>query len=108
MYLRYIFFSSRRRHTIYWRDWSSDVFSSDLILNVELARLRLMKIVQKQEDWNLFDFPRAEKFLAKFRDAQDLFSEALKIGRASCRERDRILDGRAVDYITLTHMIRTI
>src|SRR3712207_8959670 len=25
-----IFFPSRRRHTIYWRDWSSDVCSSDL------------------------------------------------------------------------------
>src|SRR3712207_9449011 len=25
-----MFFSSRRRHTIYWRDWSSDVCSSDL------------------------------------------------------------------------------
>src|SRR5258707_12953653 len=27
---RTIFFSSRRRHTRYWRDWSSDVCSSDL------------------------------------------------------------------------------
>src|SRR3712207_8523500 len=26
------FFSSRRRHTRYWRDWSSDVCSSDLRL----------------------------------------------------------------------------
>src|SRR3712207_1578695 len=26
------FFSSRRRHTRYWRDWSSDVCSSDLAL----------------------------------------------------------------------------
>src|SRR5258707_11689629 len=26
------FFSSRRRHTRYWRDWSSDVCSSDLLL----------------------------------------------------------------------------
>src|SRR3712207_9406346 len=26
------FFSSRRRHTRYWRDWSSDVCSSDLML----------------------------------------------------------------------------
>src|SRR3712207_9359843 len=26
----YVFFSSRRRHTRYWRDWSSDVCSSDL------------------------------------------------------------------------------
>src|SRR3712207_8919772 len=29
----YFFFSSRRRHTIYWRDWSSDVCSSDLDLS---------------------------------------------------------------------------
>src|SRR5258707_12278396 len=28
---RVFFFSSRRRHTRYWRDWSSDVCSSDLI-----------------------------------------------------------------------------
>src|SRR5947209_13244263 len=27
-----IFFSSRRRHTRYWRDWSSDVCYSDLVL----------------------------------------------------------------------------
>src|SRR5947209_15292483 len=27
------FFSSRRRHTRYWRDWSSDVCSSDLTAN---------------------------------------------------------------------------
>src|SRR5882757_6478148 len=27
---RWFFFSSRRRHTRYWRDWSSDVCSSDL------------------------------------------------------------------------------
>src|SRR3712207_3866867 len=27
------FFSSRRRHTRYWRDWSSDVCSSDLGLH---------------------------------------------------------------------------
>src|SRR3712207_7516864 len=33
----FCFFSSRRRHTIYCRDWSSDVCSSDL---VDLERLR--------------------------------------------------------------------
>jgi hypothetical protein len=47
------------------------------ILNVELARFRLMKVVQKQEDWNLFDFPRAERFGIKFREAQDLLAQAL-------------------------------
>src|SRR3712207_8180459 len=33
------FFSSRRRHTRYWRDWSSDVCSSDLelVLHPELV-----------------------------------------------------------------------
>jgi len=46
-------------------------------LNVELARSRLMRIVQKQEDWNLFDFPRAEKFMQGFKDAQNLLAEAL-------------------------------
>src|SRR3712207_7807277 len=30
----FFFFSSRRRHTRYWRDWSSDVCSSDLWLCV--------------------------------------------------------------------------
>src|SRR3712207_4108276 len=30
VYIFFFFFSSRRRHTRYWRDWSSDVCSSDL------------------------------------------------------------------------------
>jgi len=47
------------------------------VLNVELARSRLMKIVQKQEDWNLFDFPKAEKFTGQFSTAQNLFAESL-------------------------------
>src|SRR3712207_3131205 len=29
----FFFFSSRRRHTRYWRDWSSDVCSSDVFLS---------------------------------------------------------------------------
>ena len=47
------------------------------ILNVELARLRLMKIMQKCEDWNFFDFQRAEKHMQKLKETQDLFAEAL-------------------------------
>src|SRR3712207_8999341 len=48
------FFSSRRRHTRYWRDWSSDVCSSDLLGKVlrmgaydeeVLTRLRWMRDV---------------------------------------------------------------
>src|SRR3712207_6707265 len=37
----FFFFSSRRRHTRYWRDWSSDVCSSDLcaVLEERIAAL---------------------------------------------------------------------
>src|SRR3712207_4603376 len=35
----FFFFSSRRRHTRYWRDWSSDVCSSDLDTGNLLARI---------------------------------------------------------------------
>src|SRR3712207_607675 len=37
MYFFCFFFSSRRRHTRYWRDWSSDVCSSDLHMTPEEA-----------------------------------------------------------------------
>src|SRR3712207_7670126 len=35
----FFFFSSRRRHTRYWRDWSSDVCSSDLMVADNLKRI---------------------------------------------------------------------
>src|SRR5258707_7244744 len=35
--LFFFFFSSRRRHTRYWRDWSSDVCSSDLTKKIIFA-----------------------------------------------------------------------
>src|SRR3712207_2006128 len=35
----FFFFSSRRRHTRYWRDWSSDVCSSDLEIWHRVRRL---------------------------------------------------------------------
>src|SRR3712207_8631947 len=37
----FFFFSSRRRHTRYWRDWSSDVCSSDLGEAEAVPALRL-------------------------------------------------------------------
>ena len=69
----YFFFSSRRRHTRYWRDWSSDVCSSDL--GVE----RIVPVAGHE----------------KRRDRDDREPERrggkhqhdIQIGRASCRER---------------------
>src|SRR3712207_8534140 len=49
MYL--FFFSSRRRHTRYWRDWSSDVCSSDLSLEHEVVRERLQPSRLAMRDW---------------------------------------------------------
>jgi hypothetical protein len=46
-------------------------------LNVELARFRLMKIIQKQEDWNLFDYPRADRFTSRLKEGQALLADAL-------------------------------
>src|SRR5215203_7206948 len=43
-YLFVFFFSSRRRHTRYWRDWSSDVCSSDL--DDDDLRLGLTSLVE--------------------------------------------------------------
>src|SRR3712207_7940797 len=56
--------SSRSRHTIYWRDWSSDVCSSDLTLVLALggstnAVLHLMAIAREAGvEWTLADFDR--------------------------------------------------
>src|SRR3712207_7775617 len=38
------FFSSRRRHTRYWRDWSSDVCSSDLSAEVSQGAGRIERL----------------------------------------------------------------
>src|SRR5476651_2733148 len=41
----FFFFSSRRRHTRYWRDWSSDVCSSDLAPGQETGGVKVAQIV---------------------------------------------------------------
>src|SRR3712207_8204885 len=45
------FFSSRRRHTRYWRDWSSDVCSSDLRRkSPSLRRLVAASLGERRDD----------------------------------------------------------
>src|SRR5947209_8851310 len=41
---RLFFFTSRRPHTRYWRDWSSDVCSSDLNSSQSLCPLRPLRL----------------------------------------------------------------
>src|ERR1035437_609277 len=52
------FFSSRRRHTRYWRDWSSDVCSSDL-----KCRFYAHGTVTLQAPWTGCALKSAQKYL---------------------------------------------
>src|SRR5947209_19928642 len=77
----FFFFSSRRRHTRYWRDWSSDVCSSDLYtfewpLFAGFAVVFWAKTI------------RDEFRIRRGGEVQD--GAAGQIGRASCRERVEI------------------
>src|SRR3712207_8713559 len=47
----FFFFSSRRRHTRYWRDWSSDVCSSDLFLVVVPIGFQII-VVDEEFQWS--------------------------------------------------------
>src|SRR5437879_12626632 len=69
------FFSSRRRHTRYIGDWSSDVCSSDLDLPVKLG------LPEDSKDFaaEAIGMPRAP----------------IEIGRASCRKECRSRGGRS-------------
>src|SRR3712207_8454716 len=54
----FFFFSSRRRHTRYWRDWSSDVCSSDLVIFI-LATTEKHKILPTiLSRCQIYDFDR--------------------------------------------------
>src|SRR5690606_40626575 len=53
------FFSSRRRHTRFSRDWSSDVCSSDLIINIYNGFLSLFQPT-KRYFLDLTEFEKAE------------------------------------------------
>src|SRR5690606_40556387 len=88
------FFSSRRRHTRFSRDWSSDVCSSDLgrwIAFIADAQLRPDSVVQAERD-SLAKLPyNAERDEAPRNDV-DIYVIPVnggepQIGRASCRER---------------------
>src|SRR3712207_8825920 len=51
----FFFFSSRRRHTRYWRDWSSDVCSSDLRYGAQKDHPTLLRALAGLQDhaWEL-------------------------------------------------------
>src|SRR5690606_39432405 len=93
------FFSSRRRHTRFSRDWSSDVCSSDLIMaNLDIAEKRLpqdgriaLRVGGRAIDVRVSTLPtgHGERAVLRLLDKSAGFIELerLEIGRASCRGR---------------------
>src|SRR5215217_2056317 len=61
MFWWFFFFSSRRRHTRYWRDWSSDVCSSDLVAHVRDGAFDLLLPADAESNVTAgLDLPRVE------------------------------------------------
>src|SRR5690606_40845931 len=102
------FFSSRRRHTRFSRDWSSDVCSSDLTHRVEVEKLGLEAFITfALENQNLYRVVMESQFVDEsiYREYYqtlanayaDRLNEAQQIGRASCRGRVEVavVDGVA-------------
>src|SRR5207245_6011693 len=93
LFIVFFFFSSRRRHTRCYRDWSSDVCSSDLAGGVTLSARCPAPGCPATAMAKRDDRPDARLRAAgrAVRDRQRPRSE--QIGRASCRERVEVSVG---------------
>src|SRR5205809_4927351 len=87
------FFSSRRRHTRCSRDWSSDVCSSDLVLNLIFIPGLSTKTDVGELSGRGVGMDVVKTNISKLGGIIDIYSEMgigtkfTEIGRASCRER---------------------
>src|SRR2546430_5642782 len=89
IYCFFFFFSSRRRHTRFDCDWSSDVCSSDLDMEVVAVNdlfdnAHLAYLLKYDTVMRVFDRQVSADADAMFVDGRKV---VMKIGRASCRER---------------------
>src|SRR5690606_41073543 len=96
-YSFYVFFSSRRRHTRFSRDWSSDVCSSDLEPKygyeqalfpiVQGSTYKDLRAQSAEYIANAGAFGNAIGGLSVGEPAEEMYEMCEEIGRASCRER---------------------
>src|SRR5690606_40457311 len=91
VFLIFFFFSSRRRHTRFSRDWSSDVCSSDLVFSsgfiigenwVEVGDDEKEGVQKTVEE-------TTEEYIEEEINLEQMTKSQLKIGRASCRKECR-------------------
>src|SRR3712207_7437354 len=87
----WFFFSSRRRHTRYWRDWSSDVCSSDLPSNLLQAQrdffgAHTYERVDKPGIFHTEWLERGEQPVEKAAEPKPARSEERRVGK-ECRSR---------------------
>src|SRR5690625_5465148 len=82
------FFSSRRRHTRWPRDWSSDVCSSDLLFHINHE---MKQPLTNEINTIIHSYDKVLVTAGRFVKEKDqhtlLRAFAKEIGRASCRER---------------------
>src|SRR3712207_8729299 len=86
-----VFFSSRRLHTRYWRDWSSDVCSSDLLGYIGLLQLFSPMLFADKLSGALSSLRQRQDFYwlgthLVQEDGQELRSEERRVGK-ECRFR---------------------
>src|SRR5690606_40413599 len=81
------FFSSRRRHTRFSRDWSSDVCSSDLVGILSAVRPEAAPRQQSHYPWSQRLRALKDVWAVLLILVLVLGTIYLEIGRASCRER---------------------
>src|SRR5690606_40478970 len=104
----FFYFSSRRRHTRFSRDWSSDVCSSDL-LQTQLENVIYRATFEADEPTRLIvqtaPYDDATAAIGARADAGNAAGGivSLQIGRASCgrggRPRGRAAHGRVGDVV---------
>src|SRR3712207_7484262 len=88
----FFFFSSRRRHTRYWRDWSSDVCSSDLEEQTRRDAQTKQDRRRPQDRSHLEDVPEVRVVPEEHPESD----QRPQIGRASCRGKSVDLGGRRI------------
>src|SRR3712207_8785574 len=77
--IMFFFFSSRRRHTRYWRDWSSDVCSSDLYRkNGKIVLFNFLGLAPKEYD-EVLSFSDIQESILFYLQEEKLFGTLTKL-----------------------------